>query len=270
MKKLDVCIETFFVDLPWQERISRIAALGYRYVEIWHPEATFDGEGLNTTHPKNPGELRAVAEESGVTVGSFVINGWDGSFGGCPLRRADHSQFLEQVERMMEFADASGVSRAIIMPGTVDTALSETEMFSATIEAFGRAADIAEGHGVTLLVEPLNTTVDHPGYLLGHTADGLRILRELDRPNVKLLYDIYHMQIMDGNLVAAIVPHISSLGHVHIAGVPGRNEPDRCEIDYSFVMDQLVAAGYDGLFGLEYFPREESAVSLGRQLDLAK
>jgi sugar phosphate isomerase/epimerase len=190
MKKLDVCIETFFVDLPWQERISRIAALGYRYVEIWHPEATFDGEGLNTTHPKNPGELRAVAEDRGSPSEALSsMAGTDRSAGARSAVRITRS-FWSRWERMMEFADASGVSRAIIMPGTVDTALSETEMFSATID---RSVRTCSGYRRGARCHPPGGAAQHDGrpsrISAGtHTADGLRILRELDRPNVKLLY----------------------------------------------------------------------------------
>jgi hydroxypyruvate isomerase len=270
MSRLDVCIETFFVDRPWQKRLEAIAALGYDQVEIWHPEATFDGIGLDTSAGKDPIELKDLATEHGLTVRGFVINGWDGAIGGCPLRKEDHSRFIEQVHRSVEFADASGVERAIIMPGVVDKELSAEQMLSNTLSAFGQAAEIAEKHAITLLVEPLNSKVDHPGFFLEYLEQGIDVVRRLGKPNVKLLYDIYHMQMMGGNILSNMEDNMDILGHVHVAAVPGRGEPDRGELNYTLIFAELARMGYDGAFGLEYFPREPHEASLKRQLKLEK
>ena len=109
--------------------------------------------------------------------------------------------------------------------------------------------------GVTLVVEPLNTLVNHPGYYLSGAAEGFDSIREVDSPSVRLLYDVYHQQITEGNLLANITSNIDLIGHVHVAGVPGRHEPlTDCEIDYRVILAKLRDLGYQGAVGLEYHP----------------
>jgi hydroxypyruvate isomerase len=121
-------------------------------------------------------------------------------------------------------------------------------------QALSRAASIAEKAGFTLLLEPLNTHVDHAGYYLDSSAEAAELVRGVASPNLKLLYDIYHMQIMEGNLISTIQRHLDIIGHFHAAGVPGRAELDGGEIDYPRILQFLARSGYRGGFGLEYSP----------------
>ena len=117
--------------------------------------------------------------------------------------------------------------------------------------------------GVTLVIEPLNTLVNHPGYYLTSSAEGFDIVREVDSSNVRLLYDVYHQQITEGNLLANITPNVDLIGHVHIAGVPGRHEPlNDCEINYPVILAKLRELGYQGAIGLEYFPLQDAEAGL--------
>ena len=119
MTRLDVCLECFFTDLRYDERIGRIAALGYDCVEFWHPEGTWDGGRIDAAQPKDAAVLRDACEAAGVSVGGFVINAWDGLYGGCPVDAGDRQKFLEQVERMIDFAGLIGCSGS----GSADTGL---------------------------------------------------------------------------------------------------------------------------------------------------
>ena len=120
--------------------------------------------------------------------------------------------------------------------------------------ALAEAAGIAAEADFTLLLEPLNTLVDHPGYYLDSSAEALAIVRAIGSPHLKILFDIYHMQIMEGNLLATIEKNIAWIGHFHAAGVPGRGELFDCELNYPHILARIEASGYHGAFGLEYFP----------------
>jgi len=113
-----------------------------------------------------------------------------------------------------------------------------------------------------LVIEPLNVLVDHPGYYLTTSAEGFEILDEVDSPNVKLLYDIYHQQVTEGNLIATITSHIAQIAHFHVADVPGRHEPGTGEINWVNVLRAIDEAGYAGYVGLEYMPTGATVESL--------
>jgi len=117
---------------------------------------------------------------------------------------------------------------------------------------------------VRLAVEPLNTLVDHVGYFLDSSEEGLRIVEEVASPAVGLLYDVYHMQIMEGNLIATIRRNVDAIYHVHIGDVPGRHEPGTGEINYANVLRALDEAGYDGWCGMEFSPSDSSAAALDK------
>jgi hydroxypyruvate isomerase len=268
MSEFSVCLETVFTDLSYEKRVARIAALGFRHVEFWHPEGTWDGRGINEAQPKDAAVLHEACRDAGVAVVGFVLNAWDGLYGGCPVRAEDHGRFMEQVHKMIEFAKKIGCSSAIVMPGLLQEGLSREQMRENLLRAFADALSVARKNDFTLLLEPLNIHVDHAGFYLDSVYEAAAIIREFDDPHLKLLYDIYHMQIMSGNVVDTIGKHIDIIGHMHVAGVPGRAEPDRCELNYPYIFEQAAAAGYKGLFGLEYFPQLDSEESLRAQLSM--
>ena len=255
MLTLGVCLETVFTDLPVDERIGKIAEAGFHCVEFWHPEGTFDGNTVNTDLAKDAASVRRACDRHGVVLNDFALHAWDGSIGGCPTKSEDHGVYLEQIRKMIDFAKAAGCSRGITLSGTVDPALTRSQMRQNLEEALAEAVQIARRADFTLLLEPLNTLVDHPGYYLDSAAEGLEIVRAIDSPNLKILYDVYHMQIMEGNVIATIEENIDRIGHFHSAGVPGRGELFGTELNYPVILQRIEAAGYDGAFGLEYFPK---------------
>ncbi len=140
--------------------------------------------------------------------------------------------------------------------------LSDHQMHTSIVEGLGQAAPMVEEAGLFLAVEPLNVLVDHPGYYLTTSEEGFDILGEVGSPNVKLLFDIYHQQITEGNLLDNIIPNIGSISHFHVADVPGRHEPSTGEINYSNVFAAIEKTGYGGYVGLEYGPTGDTAESL--------
>jgi hydroxypyruvate isomerase len=253
--KLSVCLETLFTDLPAAERIGRIAEAGFRYVEFWHPEATFDGRQLRFDQAKQPAALCQACRQHGVSINDFALHAWDGSIGGSPVKAAEREVYLAQIRKMIAFAGAIGCTKGITLSGTVDAALSRSQMRENLAAALADAGEIAGRANFTLLLEPLNTLVDHPGYYLDSAAEGAEIVRSVNSPHLKLLYDVYHMQIMEGNVIATIERNIDIIGHFHSAGVPGRGELFDTELNYPAILKRIDSLGYQGCFGLEYFPR---------------
>jgi hydroxypyruvate isomerase len=142
--------------------------------------------------------------------------------------------------------------------------LRPAEAVENMVESLKACVPILNKHGATLLLEPWNTRVDHPNNFLDDPRLSVEVLKKVGSPAVKLLYDIYHMQIMAGDLTAFIRENLAYIGHFHAAGVPGRHEPDSGELSYPFILKELDRLGYNGCVGLEYWPTMDHAVSLKR------
>ncbi|HPP51830.1 MAG TPA: TIM barrel protein [Thermoguttaceae bacterium] len=254
MITIGVCLETVFTDRPAPERIARIRQAGFSGVEFWHPEGTWDGSTIRRDWAKDPQQLREAAEQQGVVLTDFALHAWDGSIGGSPVNPADHPKYIDQVRRMLAFAQAAGIRKGITLSGTAAPGLSRTQMREHLEKALLQAVELARQADFLLLLEPLNTLVDHPGYYLDSSREAVQIIRSIGSPHLKMLYDIYHMQIMEGNVLATIEQHLDCIGHFHAAGVPGRGELFTGELHYPNILRRLESLGYEGSFGLEYFP----------------
>jgi len=266
MLRLDVCLEAVFTDLPATERIERIAGCGYDCVEFWLHDATFRGGILDKSLPKDPVELRQACAEHGVSINNMVVNPPDdGSTGGSPSIAETHGRYLERVEEVIAFAQSAGCNKAITCSGDLQPGLSREQMRANIEKALGEAAAIAQKHQFQLLLEPLNSIVDHKGYFLDSSDEGADIVHSIGNTSLKLLYDVYHMQIMEGNILEHIREHLPIIGHFHSAAVPGRAEHDEGELNYPRILKFIEEGGYQGAFGLEYFPKlSDNAESLKR------
>lgn len=262
MVQLSVCAECFFTDLPFEKRIEKIAAIGYKYIEFWHPEGSFDGKRVNVNQPKNARQLKKVARDVGVQFNNFAFGSWDGSIGGSPTDKTQHTKWFDQIQKMLDFATELDCPKGIVLSGMTQKELSEEQMKDNLLKALIRATDLAKKANVILLLEPLNTFVDHPGYYLDRAESAVEIIHLVNSSHLKLLFDIYHMQIMQGNLLNFIKNHIDIIGHFHSAGVPGRAELLDSEINYQIIIKTIDELKYEGCFGLEYFPKLESSKSL--------
>lgn len=266
MLTLDVCLEPLFTREPTEERIARIGACGYKSVELWLHDATFDGRGFDFGAPRDPMAIRQACDAAGMTLNNVVVNPPDdGSIGGAPVLAATRAKYLERVEATIAFARAAGCSKAITCAGDEQAGMSWAAMRAAIEEALGAAAQIAERRDFTLLLEPLNTRVDHVGYSLSSSTAAAEMVRAIGSPYLRLLYDVYHMQTMEGDVVAHVRATKDVIGHYHSAAVPGRAEHDRGELNYPFILQAVAETGYQGAFGLEYFPADrDHAASLRR------
>jgi len=263
MAKIAVCIEPFFADLPYAERLARIRRLGFRHYEFWFLDKRFDGKGL-VAEAKDLDRLAELNEKLGLTCTDFVFNHPDGGVVASLIDKRDHGRLLDTLEGILEQGRRLGVRSFISGSGNRLPGQRPEEAVENMVAALKSLAPILEKHGATLLLEPWNTRFDHPQNFLDDPRLSVEVLKAVGSPAVKLLYDIYHMQIMAGDVVSFIRENLGWIGHFHAAGVPGRHEPDSGELNYPFILRELDRLGYQGCVGLEYWPTVDHAASLKR------
>ncbi len=191
-----------------------------------------------------------------------------GEIGKAMNRVENHAAIEEAFRANIPRAAKAGVPNVITFSGNRG-GMSDDEGAKNTIAGLNRVKKIGEDHGVTICLELLNSKRDHHDYMCDHTAWGVRVVQEVNSPNVKLLYDIYHMQIMEGDLIATIRDNVQWIGHFHTGGVPGRHELDGTqEIQWDAVMRAIADAGYKGYVAHEFLPTGEPLVSLRKAADL--
>jgi hydroxypyruvate isomerase len=178
-------------------------------------------------------------------------------------RTENHAAIEAAFRKNIPLAAKAGVPNVITFSGD-RRGMSDEEGARNTIAGLNRLKPIAEEAGVTICLELLNSKVNHPDYMADHTAWGARVMQEVNSPRVKLLYDIYHMQIMEGDLIDTLRQNLGAIGHFHTGGVPGRHEIDATqEIQYGAVMKAIADAGFSGYVAHEFLPTGDPFTSLG-------
>lgn len=235
--RLAVCAEMVYGELPLIERVRRIHDQGFD-VELWD------------TRDRNVSALAA----SGARFSSMT-----GYFGGSLIDPDNCDEVLASAEKLIPTALELGVERMVIHPSELsDGGLAVRPVHRATgemwltgLRTLERLARLGERHGVTFALENLNTIVDHPGIPLARAKDTLALVAAADHPNVKMMLDLYHAQIGEGNLIELIRTALPHIGEVQVADVPGRFEPGTGEINYQAVASALKHTGYSGVIGME-------------------
>ncbi|HAZ01756.1 MAG: hypothetical protein A2W90_08590 [Bacteroidetes bacterium GWF2_42_66] len=269
MPKIDLCIDPLFPGFNSSDKIRKIAALDYKAIEFWFWDYEFDGVNLIPT-PKNIDEIATIISDLDIVVNDIVVNSSDGAIGGSLTNSKDKVKYLARLEDTIAVAKKLKCNKMITCTGNILEGVSLEAQHDSVLEMLSSAVAIAEKEGITLLLEALNSTIDHPGYYLTSSKKGFDIVKQIGSPNLKLLFDIYHMQIMEGNLVNSIKNNIENIGHFHSANLPGRNELYSGEINYRFILDVIDQTGYNGYFGLEYWPVGDSEESLKKTMEFLK
>ena len=183
-------------------------------------------------------------------------------------RRENRERISAELHNQIALAAKWGIPNLICFSGNRN-GVSDAEGAQITAETLRHAAKAAENAGVTLVLELLNSKVDHPDYQCDHTDWGVQVCAMVASPAVKLLYDIYHMQIMEGDIIRTIQQHHAYFGHYHTAGNPGRNELDQSqELNYAPIMRAIAETGYSGFVGQEFIPLGDPAASLKAAFEL--
>jgi hydroxypyruvate isomerase len=233
--------------IPLDELCKAAKTIGYDSVELLSEK--------DWTIPKQHGLTCAMA------------NG----FGTIPVgfnRPDNHDKLVADATRMIPLVAAAGVPNIVCFSGN-RAGLSDGEGIANCIAGFRRITPLAEQHGVTLCLELLNSKVDHKDYQADHTAWGVQVVQGVGSPRLKLLYDIYHMQIMEGDVVATIRANFPHIAHFHTGGVPGRNEiDDTQELNYRRIMQVIADLGFTGYIAQEFVPKREPLESMRQAFEI--
>lgn len=241
MPKFSANLGFLWTDLPLLDRIAAAASAGFKAVELHWP------------YDIAAGLVKQACEDHGVQllgINTPVGDAAKGDFGvgALPGRQADFEKSLHQAA---DYARQSGTSSVHVMAGVVEPAAKPeaTEIFARNL-AF--AADAAPD--LTLLLEPINQR-DKPGYFYSTIAEAAALIDRVGAPNIRIMFDVYHVGVSEGDILKRLERHLPMIGHVQIAAVPSRAEPDEGEIAYSAVFAALDRLGYAGWVGCEYKPR---------------
>ena len=253
MPKFAANLSFLFTEVPFVERFGRAAAAGFRGVEYLFP---YDWPAR---------DLAGLLQTHGLEQVLFNLAPGDWAAGERGLACLPHRQgeFAESVEQALDYAVVLDCRRVHCMAGIRPTGVDDAELEAVYLANLRHAADRLATIGATLMIEPINSRIDMPGYWLDSIAQGFRLLAAVDRDNVRLQYDIYHAQIIAGDLARTLETHLPHIGHIQIADNPGRHEPGSGEINYPFLFDRLDRLGYDGWIGCEYRPRAGTDAGLG-------
>ena len=249
-----------YADLPLERLATAAKQIGIDSIELLNPEdfPTIRKHGLTCAMVSFPtAELRP-----GMVIGG-ITHGWNDP--------AHHPLLQEIYARRIADVAAAGLNQLICFSGNRRRGGSDEEGLEHCERGLRQILPIAEKHGVTLVMELLNSKVDHPDYMCDHTAWGVELARRLSSERFRLLYDIYHMQIMEGDVIRTIRQHAKWIAHYHTAGNPGRHEfepSDAQELNYPAIMRAIQATDYRGHVGQEFVPQRDPLSSLAKAVAL--
>lgn len=241
--KISVCTDAVFGNIPTTQAIKTLSKIGINTIEFW---GWWD---------KNLGKIYEAKEKYNVDIATMCTK-------FISLTDSEkRSEYIEGLASSITAAKSVGIKKLITQTGN-DTGKDRAYQHESLVEGLRACVPLLEKEGITLLVEPLNTYIDHKGYYLYSSKEAFEIIDEVGSDNVKVLFDIYHQQIMEGNIINNITANIDKIGHFHAAGLPGRVELDLGELNYKKIFDAIDKSGYTEYVGLEYFPENDPVQGL--------
>jgi hydroxypyruvate isomerase len=256
--KYSLCIETFYNDLPFEDKFPRAQKDGFEYCEFW------------TWRNRDWGRVKKAIADSGVKIAAF-----SGDDEYSMINPDENDLYIDFLRKSIEKAKEIDCSYLVIHSDALEKdgsakvigkALSYETKLSNMYKILKSIAPFAEKEGVTLVLESLNTRVNesqsHKNYFLDHPEPAFELARQVGSEKVKVLYDIYHMQLMAGNIIRTLEENLDQLGYVHFADVPGRHEPGTGELNCKNILKALDGMGYRGFVGFELLPSETDTKAL--------
>lgn len=240
--KFSICIDPVYTDYDYYDRIKIAAEQGFDGIELW------DIASLDID------KVRITCENSNIRIANFnCLDAWNKHMG------ADTPVVVKNMKETLKMAKAVNAHNVLVLAGYM--ANLHDNQKNIMITNLKRIAETAEMERVQVSIEPLNSIVDHKNYSLVTSADGFEIVRCVNSDYIKMVFDIYHMQIMEGNVIANMTHNIGLIGHIHSAACPARHEHFLGENDYRNIIKAVEESGYGGYFGSEYFPSYDSRQS---------
>ncbi len=255
MYQLAPNIELLFTEAgdDYADRVRAAAAAGFDAVEMWGPTGVD-----RPARPKDIPGLKAALEETGTQLTAQLAEPRTQFM----IPPKDHSEFYRKLDEGVQIAQQLGCPRIVVGSGTGFGGAKRQTQLDELIEIYRKAIAQIDGSGITLVLEPVNVRVDHPGSLLDRTSEAVYVARGVDSPFFGVLYDLYHSTVEGEDTAAELANAGDLIRYVQLADAPGRGEPGTGSIDWEARLGDLRNAGYDGPIGLEYYPTTESAESV--------
>jgi len=250
--KFSVCTDMVFSGIPIQDSLPLVKSSGCEAFEFWG------------WWNKDIDALEKSIKETGLHLVTFSQKG------PSLVDPEKREEYLVNLVNSIETAKRLNCKMLLSTVGNEIFTISRNEQKQCIIEGLKLCAPILEKAGIVLIIEPLNILVNHMGYYLAKSEEAFEIVKKVDSSNIKVLFDIYHQQITEGNLISNIVKNIDYIAHFHTADVPGRHDLGSGEINYMKVFEAIDKTGYKGYAGLEYKPLQNPVDSLRRLLDTYK
>lgn len=245
-----ICLETIFTELPFYDRFEAAFKAGFQYVEFW----TWENKDLR--------RIKELSEKYSLTIASFS---GDKDFNLVDIE--EQGKYINFVEKSIEAAKELNCNHLVIHSNALGeegvvvnhfTEIPKAIRLESAFKTLMKLKSIVEQNKIVLVLEALNTVIDHVGNTLETTEETSDLIREVNSDYIKVLYDVYHMQINEGNIIHTIKKNIDAIDYIHVADVPGRHEPGTGEINYNNVFRCLKQLKYKGVLGYELFPLTHS------------
>ena len=252
MPKFAANLTMLFTELPFMQRFEAAAKAGFEAVEYLFP------------YPFEKKELAAALRANGLqqVLHNLPAGDWDKGERGIACHPDRSGEFREGIAMAIDYATALGCPQLNCLVGKVPAGVSTEAAHKTVVENLRLAAGELEAAGLRLLIEPINT-FDIPGFFLTRTDQALALIDEVGSSNLRVQYDIYHAQRMEGELGNTLSKNLARIGHIQLADNPGRGEPGTGEINYPWLFGHIDSIGYDGWIGCEYKPRSGTVDGLG-------
>ena len=257
---LSVRVEPLLPGLPLARQIEKVSAAGYQGFEFGDWRAS------------DAAQITPLKKKLGLTCVSLVGNKGVNPVGMGLCDPAEREGFLAELRASLEAAKRFEAQQMVVLSGFRVPGRTREQQHASIVEGLKRAHDVVASAGVTLVVEVINTLAkieplnpkgdNHSRYYLDRTPEAFEIVREVGSPFVKILFDLYHVQIMEGNLIETIRTNTAAIGHIHVADVPARHEPGTGEIHFGNVFRAIGESGYKGFVGMEYIPTKDASRTL--------
>ena len=230
-------LNIFFKELSFADSIAKMSQLGFKQVEFW---GWWD---------QDVDAIAAAAQKNGVAIAAFCTK-----FVSL-VDTSKRAEYIQGLKETIEVAKKLGCRTLISQVGNELPGVPRSEQHASLVEGLSAVAPMLAEAGITLTIEPLNLLVDHAGYYLSRSDEAFEVIRKVNSPYVKVLFDVYHQQITEGHLIQNIRTGAQWIGHYHVADNPGRGEIGTGEINYPNVLNAIAETGYNGFVGIELFPK---------------